>query len=71
MVRLSEAERRDLLEMANSPALREDWRRLSLRRHPPPRVTPDEFLAWLQAYNDCINHAPKPLRRILDRDLRL
>jgi hypothetical protein len=71
MVRLSEAERRHLQEMANSQALREACRRLSLRGQPPPGVTPDEFLAWLQAYNDCINHARKPGRRFLDRDLRL
>lgn len=71
MVRLSEAERQDLLELAQADSWREDLRRLSRRGKPPAGVTPDEFLAWLQAYNDCINHARKPRRQLLERDMKL
>ncbi len=61
----------DLVARFTPDAVREDLRRLSRRHNPPHGVTPDEFLAWLQAYNECINHAPKPFKRMVDRDIKI
>lgn len=45
--------------LAASQELRDDMRRLSRRTRP---MTADEFLAFLDAYNEFVNHPRKPFR---------
>ena len=72
---LSDEEKRELLDIARSSKLREDFRRLSENRHNPfvvdGVVDMDRLLTFLTEYNAFVNHRPKPFRKIVDRDMRL
>lgn len=66
---------KELLELAGSSSLREDMRYLSAHRHNPVivdgQVNMDRLLDFLNAYNEFINHEPKPFKPMIDRDMRL
>ena len=72
---LSDEEKRELLDIARSSKLKEDFRRLSENRHNPfvvdGVVDMDRLLTFLTEYNAFVNHRPKPFRKIVDRDMRL
>ncbi len=72
---LTDEEKRELLDIARSTKVREDFRRLSEHRHNPfivdGDVDMDRLLTFLTEYNIFINHTPKAFRRIVDRDMRL
>lgn len=75
MAVLTEQERRELKELAASPALREDLRFLSRCRYRhfirAGRVDLDQVVAFLTEFNEMINHQPKPFKKIIDHDMKL
>jgi hypothetical protein len=75
MAVLTEDERRELKELAASSSLREDLQalsRLSSRQFfRAGKVDVDLVLAFLDEFNEMINHQPKPFKKIIDRDMRL
>ena len=75
MAVLTEEERRELQELAASPALREDLQTLARRRARhfwrDGQVDIDLVLAFLTEFNEMINHQPKPFKAIIDHDMRL
>ncbi len=72
---LEQEEREELLKLARSSSLREDMHRLASSRHNllliDGRVDVDRWLAFLNNYNEFVNHAPKPFRPISDRVMKL
>lgn len=72
---LEQEERQELLKLARSSSLREDMHRLASSRHNPllidGRVDVDRWLAFLNNYNEFVNHTPKPFRPISDRIMKL
>ena len=75
MAILSEQERRELKELAASPALREDLQTLARRRSRHffrnGRVDVDLVVAFLTEFNEMINHRPKPFKKIMDQNMKL
>lgn len=75
MVTLSEAEKKELLDMSASAGLRQDMRTLREHRHsfagPDGQVAMDRWLEFLDAYNAFINHEPRPFAPIVERDMKL
>ncbi|MFN3551227.1 MAG: hypothetical protein ACK4WJ_05425 [Endomicrobiia bacterium] len=71
MVKLTESEKREFKSIAESKKLREDLRKISTNRHNPffinGEVDIDNFLNFLNEYNQFINHTPKPFKKILAR----
>ncbi|MGQ9921205.1 MAG: hypothetical protein ACUVRZ_07710 [Desulfobacca sp.] len=61
----------ELLALARSESFREEMRRLSRRQGGRRAMAPDRFLAWLQAYHDFINHQRRPVKRMLEGQMRL
>ncbi|RME66675.1 MAG: hypothetical protein D6778_04365 [Nitrospirae bacterium] len=53
----------------------EDIEHLRRNRHNPflkeGKVDIEAYLQFVTEFNEFINHAPKPFRRIIDRDMRL
>ena len=72
---LSEEEKKELLDIARSSKLRDDFKKLLENRHNPfivdGDVDMDRLLIFLTECNAFINHTPKPFRTIVDRDIRL
>ena len=72
---LNEEEKRELLEMARSGRIREDFRRIAENRHNPflvnGAVDLEKFIGFLNEYNESINHYMRPLRRIAGKDMKL
>ncbi len=74
-MRLSEDEKKELLQLAGSTLLREDMRLLAHARGARPerrgRMTPDEYLSFVTQFSEFINHRRKPFRRIKEGKMRL
>jgi hypothetical protein len=55
--------------------MREDMRHVAGHRHNPVivdgKVDTDRLLDFLNQFNEFLNHAPKPFRPIVDKDMRL
>lgn len=72
---LEQEERQELLKLAKSSTLREDMHRLASSRRNPllidGRVDLDRWLAFLNNYNEFVNHTPKPFRPMSDRVMKL
>lgn len=72
---LNEEEKKELKELTKSAALRKDLKLLSKTRHNPffkgGKVDMDKLLTFLTDYNCFINHSPRPLSKIIDKDMRL
>lgn len=72
---LSDAEKKELKELAKSSKFREDLRKISKNRHNPFMVNGDvdvdRLIIFLTEYNYFINHNPKPFRRIIDKIMKL
>jgi len=72
---LSNREKEELLQIADSRALRNDMRYLKTHRHNPVLVNGtvdlDKLIEFLNGYNEFINHQPKPFRPLPDSIMKL
>ena len=72
---LSEKEKDELRNLAQSSSLRDDMRRVALNRHNPiivnGEVDMDRLVEFLDQYNAFINHEPKPFKPMIDRNIKL
>lgn len=72
---LSAQDKKELLEMAHSAQIREDFRIMAGNRHNPFLVNGvvdlDKFIDFLNDYNEFINHASRPFRKIRDKKMLL
>ena len=72
---LSNREKEELLQIADSRALRNDMRYLKTHRHNPVLVNGivdlDKLIEFLNGYNAFINHQPKPFRPLPDSIMKL
>jgi hypothetical protein len=59
---------KEMRELASSTAMREEMRRVCVRER---LLTTDDWLEFLEAYNDFISHKPRPLRPIVGERWRL
>ena len=70
---LSQEAKRELQLKINS--LKEDMKILRKERHNPfvrdGKVDMDAYLEFVTEFNEFINHAPKPFKKIIDHDMRL
>ncbi len=68
-------EREEMLRLAGSSTLKEDMRFLSAHRYNPliveGKVSMDRLLDFLNGFNEFINHAPKPFKKMLDKNMKL
>jgi len=74
-IMLSPQDKRELLEMAHSSRMREDFRIMAGNRHNPFLVNGvvdlNKFVDFLNDYNESINHVRRPFRKIIAKDMRL
>lgn len=72
---MSEKEKQEWLASAKSESLRNDMRRLARNRHnrflKNGKVDIDEYIDFLNVYNDFINHAQKTFKPIKDHNMQL
>lgn len=72
---LTEKEKQEWREWAQSDTLREDMRYMEKNRHNPfivnGRVDLDKYIRFLTEFNAFANHAQRPFHRIIDKDMRL
>jgi len=75
MTRLTEEEKRELKEFAQSSTFKVDLRRISKSRYNPfvaeGKMDIDRFIIFLSEYNYFINHTLKPFRKIKDKKNKL
>jgi len=75
MARLTEAEKKEILEIASSKTIREDMRYLANHRHNPllinGSVDMDRLIDLLTQFNEFINHQQKPFKPMIDRVMKL
>ncbi len=72
---LSTKELEEIRELARSAALKKDLTIVSATRHNPfvknGIVDVDAYIEFVTAFNEFINHEPKPFTPMIDRDMRL
>jgi hypothetical protein len=72
---LSEKEKQECAAITESGSLRDDMRQLAKNRHHPflkdGKVDIDRYISFLNAYNEFINHMPKPFKPMIDRIMML
>jgi len=73
---LTEKEKKEWLEMAESGDFREDMRHIEKNRHNPflksdGQIDVDKYIRFLTEFNAFANHAMKPFHRIIDKDMKL
>ena len=72
---LSPEEKKELLLLAKSSSLKQDMQKIKKTRHNPflhdGIVDLDAYISFLSAYNEFINHQPKPFKPIICNDMRL
>ncbi|MDD5132618.1 MAG: hypothetical protein PHH44_08170 [bacterium] len=72
---LTEKEKQEWRELAQSDGLRNDMRRIEKNRHNPfmaqGKIDLDKYIHFLTEFNAFANHVQKPFRRMIDRDMRL
>jgi len=72
---LSDQDKKELLEMAHSKRIREDFRMMAKNRHNPFLVNGvvdlNKFIDFLNDYNESINHARRPFRKMIDKKMLL
>ena len=72
---LTKREKEELISLAGSASLREDMRKVARNRHNPVmvngKVDMDRLIAFLNKYNEFINHEPKPFKPMIDRVMKL
>jgi len=74
-VALNDKEREELIYLARSSSIKNDMDHLSAIAYNPfmvnGRVDVDKWIIFLNGYNEFINHAPKPFRKMIDRIMKL
>jgi hypothetical protein len=72
---LTEKEKQEAIDIAESESLKNDMRHIKEKRHNPfikdGKVDIDGYIDFLNDYNSFINHAPKPFKPIKDRIMKL
>lgn len=72
---LSDQDKKELLEMAHSKRIREDFRIMDSNRHNPFLVNDvvnlDKFIDFLNDYNEFTGHTLRPFRKIIDKKMLL
>ncbi len=72
---LTEKEKQEWRELAQSAGLRDDMRRIEQNRHNPfmdqGKVDLDKYIHFLTEFNAFANHVQKPFRRIIDSNMKL
>ena len=72
---LSRAAQEEIRELARSETLKNDLAAVAASRHNPfvreGVVDVDAYIEFVTAFNEFINHEPKPFTPIIDRDMRL
>jgi hypothetical protein len=71
----TEAARKEIRELARSEALENDLAAVAASRHNPfvreGVADADAYIEFVTAFNEFINHEPKPFAAMIDRDMRL
>ena len=74
-MKLSQAAQEELRELARSEALKKDMAAVAASRHNPfvreGVVDVDAYIEFVTAYNEFINHEPKPFAPMICKDMRL
>lgn len=72
---LSRKAEQELIELSQSESLRKDLEIIASQRHNPfiknGKVDVDAYIEFVTQFNEFINHAPKPFKPMIDRDMRL
>lgn len=72
---LSDQDKKELLEMAHSERIREDFRIMAANRHNPflvnGAVDLDKYIDFLNDYNEFVGHTCRPFRKIVDKKMLL
>lgn len=71
MVKLTDKEKKELKETAESDMLRKDFKKMSCNRYAffyenNGDVNLDKYITFLTEFNYFVNHQPKPFRKIID-----
>jgi hypothetical protein len=71
----TERERSESIEIMESCTLREDMRHLAEHRYNPTstggNVDIEKYTEFVTAFNEFVNHAPKPFKPIPDKNMKL
>ena len=74
-MRISEADRAELLALSRSGAMRDDAAKLAANRHNPllvdGEVSADRVVDFLTQYNEFLNHPMKPFRPPIETNMKL
>lgn len=72
---LNDQDKKELLEMAHSERIREDFRIMAANRHNPFLVNGvvdlDKYIDFLNDYNEFAGHIRRPFRKIIDKKMLL
>jgi hypothetical protein len=72
---LSPEEKQELLLLVKSSSLKADMKEIKKRKNNfflhDDQVDLDAYISFLSAYNEFINHEPKPFKPIICKDMRL
>lgn len=75
MAEISEKAKEELLKLSGSASFRKDMQTIRANRHNPfikdGKVDADAYIEFLNQFNEFINHAPKPFRPMIDKDMKL
>jgi hypothetical protein len=74
-MRLTEAEKEELLALSRSPKLREDMARVAQSRINPffvdGKVDADRVIDFLTQYNEFLGHPRKPFAPVIEKNMKL
>jgi len=72
---VSEKKKQEWTAIVESGSFRDDMRRLAENRHDPflkdGKIDVDKYIDFLTAYNEFINHTPKPFKPMADSIMKL
>ena len=75
MIKISDKEKRELLEAARSETLKKDMQTIAEGRHNPfvkdGVVDVDAYVRFVCDYNEFINHEPKPFKPWKIKEMKL
>jgi hypothetical protein len=74
-VKISDADRAELLALSKSESMRDDLAHIAANRHNPllvdGEVSVDRVIEFLTQYNEFLNHPIKPARPFLEHNMKL
>jgi len=74
-MKLSKIAQEEIRDLARSEVLKNDLASVAATRHNPfvkdGVVDVDAYIDFVTAFNEFINHEPKPFARMIDKDMRL